>query len=148
MWQLGQSIDGVIYMGILLGCSAADIRFRRVPAAVLAMAAALGSFYVAVADREGWYLHLAGMAVGAGFLIVSRLTREALGYGDSFMILSLGIYLGVVRLAEMLFLSWILLAVAAMVCLIKKKWSRKASLPAIPFLTAGYAVLWIGELLS
>ena len=40
---------------------------------------------------------------------------------------------------------FLLLAAAAAVCLVKKKWSRKAVLPMTPFLTAGFVILLAGE---
>ena len=94
-----------------------------------------------------------GIAVGLCFLGISRLTGEGIGYGDSIMILLLGIYLGIWKLLIVLSGAFFLLALAAVVLLSyysirgkgmaqgtvgMKKISRKYALPFYPFLTCGY----------
>ena len=66
------------------------------------------------------------------------ITREGMGYGDSWSILILGIYLGVWKLLEVLSTAFMLLGAAAVICLVGKKMSRKYRLPFLPFLAAGY----------
>ena len=79
-----------------------------------------------------------GIAVGALFLLVSRITREGMGYGDSWAIFILGIYLGIWKLLEALSAAFLFLGAAAVICLLIKKMSRKYKLPFVPFLAIGY----------
>ena len=79
-----------------------------------------------------------GAGVGILFLLVSKVTREGFGYGDSWAILALGIYLGLWGVLDVLVGTFCFLAVAALVCLTAKKMSRKHTIPFIPFLAAGY----------
>ena len=71
-------------------------------------------------------------------ILVSKVTREGFGYGDSWAILALGIYLGLWGVLDVLVGTFCFLAVAALVCLTAKKMSRKHTIPFIPFLAAGY----------
>ena len=81
---------------------------------------------------------LGGTGVGAVFLLVSRMTGEGVGYGDSWLILILGIYLGMWKLLEVLAGTCLLLAVTSVICLTVKRMSRRCTLPFVPFLAAGY----------
>ena len=74
-----------------------------------------------------------GAGVGILFLLVSKVTREGFGYGDSWAILALGIYLGLWGVLDVLVGTFCFLAVAALVCLTAKKMSRKHTIPFIPF---------------
>ena len=69
-----------------------DIHSRQIPVFILVLGslAALG-YQVFVGKGDIWVIS-GGIAVGALFLLVSRITREGMGYGDSWAIFILGIY--------------------------------------------------------
>ena len=75
--------------------------------------------------------------IGMIFIGISKITREAIGYGDSLAILILGIYLGVWGLLEVLATSFFILGILALgfVTLRRKK---SLAFPFYPFLTVGY----------
>ena len=58
--------------------------------------------YQAVCRETDPALLAGGAAVGAGFLLLSKVTGEGIGYGDSWGILVLGLYLGLWKLLEVL----------------------------------------------
>lgn len=93
-----------------------------------------------------WKQCLAGFIVGVVFVGVSMITREALGYGDSWVLCILGIYLGVGKLMEVLATVWSLLLIAAVVAFVKSRKSGKFTFPFIPFLLTGYLGMWMTEL--
>ena len=70
--------------------------------------------------------------------MISRLSREALGYGDSLLILILGIQLGFWGLLETLTYSMFLLGVSSLIYLVLKGNHREISIPFVPILTVGY----------
>lgn len=72
------------------------------------------------------------------FLMLSKWTREGLGYGDSWMILILGISLGLWDILLLLSIALTCSGILAGILLIKGKWSKKVSFPFIPFLMVGY----------
>lgn len=156
MLQIGSRafVDGAVFisriicLGFLIGLAVSDIRYRKVPTACLITGSVLAAVYCLIFQREQWILSTMGLLVGAGFVLISKVTREGLGYGDSIMICVLGIYLGLWALLEILLITWGLASVAAVVILMKRKSSRKAAIPLVPFITIGYLVMWSSELIA
>lgn len=141
MWTLSQMIG----MGILSILSIIDIQFRKIPAEVLGTANVAVIFYQLVFRREELWLIVGGAAVGIVFLLFSRATRERMGYGDSWAILILGIFLGLWGLLEVLAAAFFLLAAVSIVLLAGKKMSRRCAVPFYPFLAIGYLIsVWGG----
>lgn len=138
-------IDLIICLGILLIVSVIDIKYRKIPVQVLAAMNAGAILGQCLYRREDIILVAGGIAVGAVFLFVSRVTEEGVGYGDSLGILSLGIYAGLWSLLEILAGAFFLLALCAAIVLVRKKMSRKHSLPFYPFLTVAYIFWMTGE---
>ena len=134
MWTISQ----IICMGVLVCLAVMDIHSRQIPVFILVLGslAALG-YQVFVGKGDIWVIS-GGIAVGALFLLVSSITREGMGYGDSWAIFILGIYLGIWKLLEALSAAFLFLGAAAVICLLIKKMSRKYKLPFVPFLAIGY----------
>ena len=124
-----------IYLLIL---TVMDIRTRQLHLGVLLL-----GFPLAVAGRITLgnipaALVVAGGASGALFVIVSRMTEEAFGYGDSILITITGIFLGIWDLLAMLVTAFFLAAVFSGIMLSRKIYTRKSSFPFVPFLAAAY----------
>ena len=134
MWEISQ----VFCMGILLSLSVIDIHFRRIPVDILVMASIAALVYQGITRQADLWMAAGGAGVGILFLLVSKVTREGFGYGDSWAILALGIYLGLWGVLDVLAVTFCLLAAASLICLTAKKMSRKHTIPFIPFLAAGY----------
>lgn len=134
MWESSQ----IICMGILVILSIADIRFRKVPSGILLLCGVAGIIYQLVQRPVDSWLAAGGVGVGILFLLLSRCTREGIGYGDSLAILVLGIYLGFWGLLEVLAGAFFLLLPVGILCLIRNRMSRKKTIPFYPFLAAGY----------
>ena len=96
--------------------------------------------YQAVCRETDPVLLAGGAAVGAGFLLLSKVTGEGIGYGDSWGILVLGLYLGLWKLLEVLAGTFLLLLAASLVVLAagRMRAGAKRGIPFFPFLTGGY----------
>lgn len=127
-------------MGILCSFAVTDIQFRRIPAELLAMTNLAVLVYQIFWQPVDIWLAAAGAGIGALFLLLSRITRQSIGYGDSWAILILGIFLGIWGLMAVLSGAFLLLAVASIWILARKKMSRRRKLPFYPFLAAGYII--------
>ena len=90
MW----TISKVLAMAVLTGLSVMDYRIRKVPRDVLLLCMAGVIIYQVLTGNVDWKLSVAGGLSGILFLWISKITNEAIGYGDSLAILILGIYLG------------------------------------------------------
>ncbi len=141
-------IGRIVCMGMLVGLSATDLKSRRISGTMLMIGSILAAVYAVFAGGGHIRLAMGGLLTGLIFVLVSKVTREQLGYGDSWLLCILGTYLGIWKLLELMFAAWIAVALAAAAVLALHKYQRGAALPMVPFITAGYAVMWAGELLS
>lgn len=132
---------------ILMICSIQDIKTKRIqiwwlllcliPAALLWM---MGK------ELEAWEI-FGGIAVGAVLLVVSRCTKEAIGYGDGLIFIVTGVYLGMWENLRLLFTSLIFALLFSVVEVIARKKSTKDEIAFIPFVWIAQTVqmggLWI-----
>lgn len=132
----------IVCLGILLGIAVMDVRTRKIPVEVLILANISAFVYRVGIRKEAGILLIGGIAVGGIFLLISKVTGESLGYGDSLGILGLGIYLGFWKVLEVLSGAFFLAALAAVFALARSKMSRKCGMPFYPYLTASY-VMWV-----
>ena len=87
---------------------------------------------------------VAGGLCGGVFLFFSWFTQESFGYGDSILILILGILSGGWNLLWILFAAFLIASVYGGIMIARKKYTRKNSFPFIPFLTVAYLGGMIG----
>ena len=133
-----QQISQIICMVYLSFLSWTDIKYRKIPVWSLAVGivgAVLSHFGEKSTD---WYLVVLGLTTGLVFIGISKVTRENFGYGDSILILALGIFLGFWNVLSLLCIAFFLAAIYSIFLLIRCRCSRKKSFPFIPFLAIGY----------
>lgn len=138
-----REIGYIFGMGFLASGAVMDIQYRSVPGWMLLIQGILVLVYRIFFAEGSVFLWAAGGVVGIVFLLVSRWTREGLGYADSITILLLGVFLGVWELLAVLGTAFLLSGLAAMVCLVVSHWSKKKTMPFLPFLAAAYLIAWI-----
>jgi len=125
----------------LLYISNYDIREQTVPLKSISVSV-LCALAVLVWNKDNaWWIYiLSGLAYGITFLLISRITRGALGTGDALIIGTIGIYLGFLHTLAVLFYAFFLGGIFSLILFIMRKASRQTSLPFAPFLTAGFLV--------
>lgn len=128
----------ILFAGYMCVLAIMDIRSKRLNLLVLLS----GSVLVAAGascDRDIPLAVLAaGGAVGIAFLLMSRVTKEAFGYGDSILIVIMGSFLGCWNVLSVLMTAFFMAAVFSVFMLISKKFNRKSAFAFVPFLTAAY----------
>lgn len=81
---------------------------------------------------------LGGVAVGTAFFLISKCSRESVGYGDCWLILLLGVFLGGKTLIEVVLVATLLASVFSLgVCMIRG-WKKNHTIPFVPFLAMAY----------
>lgn len=140
MWQISR----VIGMALLIGMSIEDIRFRKVSGFLLGLCGVMGGIYQFCQRELSVYEIAGGIAIGIGFLLFSYVSREGMGYGDSLLICILGVFVGAFELIEILLIAWFVVGMTAIALLVYRKFSRRITLPFVPFLTVGYVLVSIG----
>ena len=147
MGNINRMVD-IVVLVILTGLSVSDIRNKKVSRKVLTLWGILTviwkivDFYqirvflekmeqTNVDDLAGI---CAGIGVGVLFLLVSKVTEEAIGYGDSVAIMILGFWKVVGVLAAAFFTSGVCSVILAFR-------GRVKTMPFFPFLTLGYILM-------
>ena len=140
MCELSQGIC-IAYLSVL---SILDIRFRKMPVWLLVVGGIAGTGYQiwkwVKGDPVSIVLIGVGVIVGILFLGVSKITGQALGYGDGIIILILGICLGFWDLSIVLMIAFFIASVMAIALIVVKKGKKKRTMPFVPFLCIGYIV--------
>lgn len=124
-----------------------DIKNREIPMWLIAAGGILSASLGCLSSETSAVLMGAGALVGMLFLLISWMTREAFGYGDSLMIAVTGIYLGFWNLLYMLVWAYVLAAIFAGYVLIQKGFCKKEAFPFVPFLLLAYmGIMCLGGL--
>lgn len=156
MQQIGTYIEGgglvaisrIICLGLLISLAVMDLRYRRVSSSMLMTGSALAAGYCLLFDRAHIWLSFGGLVIGLLFVGVSKVTEEKLGYGDSWLLCILGMYLGTWNLLELLLTAWMAAALTAIVVLALHRCRRGTVLPMVPFIAVGYIAVWISEIVG
>lgn len=122
----------------LVVCAAIDLKKRSLPMWLL-WAGSLGVLLISLWNtRLNLFPLFQGAVPGIVLGIISWITREAVGYGDVWIITLLGIYLGIWDTATLVCIAFFFSSIAAVGCLVWKKFRRDTRIPFVPFLTAAY----------
>lgn len=135
---------GEIFVGIYLGISSVtDWRKREVSLKLSLGFFAAGAMLQIWRRPLSWKGWLGGIAVGILLLGVSKMTREALGYGDSVAVMVIGCWLGIWESMELFCTAIGLCAIVSAALLVSGRMGRKGSIPFLPFLFAAYGILFL-----
>ena len=147
MGNINRMVDIVVLL-ILTGLSVSDIRNKKVSRKVLTLWGILTviwkivDFYqirVFLEKMEQTNVDdLAGIGVGVLSLLVSKVTEEAIGYGDSVAIMILGGYLGFWKVVGVLAAAFFISGVCSVILAFR---GRVKTMPFFPFLTLGYILM-------
>lgn len=141
------AVSRMICLGILVSLAVMDLRYRRISSSMLVTGSILAAGYSLLFDRSHIWLSFGGLMIGLMFVAVSKVTGEKLGYGDSWLLCILGIYLGTWNLLELLTVAWMAAALTAAAVLVLRKCRRGTVLPMVPFIAAGYLAVWVSEIM-
>ncbi len=122
-------------------CAYTDVRYRKVYGKVAAVYVVLAAGGWIVCGKKNLCELLLGLLPGAVCLSLSWITREALGYGDSMLILACGLSLGLWQCLSLSAIAFFLAGVWGAVLLIRHRGDRKRTFPFVPFLLAALFVL-------
>ena len=81
----------LLYLGILAGM---DVRKRQISLVLTGVLFLAGIGWQILMEQTSWLEWLLSLLPGAGFLTLSYISREQVGYGDGLLLLTVGIWLG------------------------------------------------------
>lgn len=126
-------------MLLLLGiCAWRDYKERQIPLSLLLIMSGAAVLFAAFCPRESLSAIIEGAFVGAFFFLISKLTKQAIGYGDSWLILILGVHLGASLALQLFLLASFVAGVCSLFLLIKSHWNKRMGIPFVPFLFFAY----------
>ena len=138
-----REIANVIMLGGLLYASWGDWKNKEVSVMLLVK---MSAFAVLARIILGGDLVdvVWGVVIGLCFFLLSKITREQIGYGDSWLITILGIYLGGEVMACLLLAACFGAGLFSLIFCSVYQWNRKYTIPFFPFLTAAFVgVIWL-----
>ena len=127
----------VLMIGTLLVASWGDWKRKEISVRILLLMTVLASVK-AIFFSEKFLEVILGLVIGIGFLLISKWTEEQIGYGDSWLILILGVYVGFEKLLILLFTASLGAALFSLIFCVIHKWNRNFTIPFVPFLAAAY----------
>ncbi len=139
--QIAEIIKEIILLGFLFVAAWMDHKRQELPMGFVILMAITGIlFQVTTQQMSFWNLFL-GCMLGGLFLGMGKLTNQAIGYGDGWMLAATGIFLGFSKNVFLLLLGVSLAAIFSIGLLIFQKKKKKDGIPFLPFLLAGYVLL-------
>ena len=118
-----------------------DIKTKRIPDLSLILGL-VASILVRIAFKgQTFSSYIAAALVGLVFIFISYFTEEKIGYGDSFIILSIGILVGLKNLLFILFTSFVMASLYGMIVLVCNNFKKDLNMPFIPFIFAAFILL-------
>ncbi len=127
-----------ILLGFLIVFSISDFKWRGVRTWMLVMMSVVVLLFGIFVTEEPIWSILGGVIVGVLFLGISYGTKESIGYADSWLILILGVYLGIRDTLLMLTVAFFFAGLVSLVGIAVKRWKRNGTIAFIPFLTMAY----------
>jgi len=123
---------------LMVACSYSDAKKKTIPIYLLIILSVVVVCVAMLCNTVSMQMRVTGALLGLLFLFVSKCSKEAIGYGDSWLILLLGIQVGCLRAIGVLFLASLLASAISLFFLWRHRWKRSMTLPFVPFLTIAY----------
>lgn len=123
-------------------CAVFDSLYRQIPLIVvwLGMLTAVCLQICGVMGETGLPAVAVSLLPGAGFFLLSFISGEKVGYGDGWVLLMIGLFLGVYRCFLILLTGLLAESAVAIVLLACRKIQRDREIPFSPFLLLGLGV--------
>lgn len=131
-------VADIIVAVFLIMAAYRDWKTKQVSLRLLLLMALVITVLRFMVIEDSVWATVGGMAIGMGFFAASKCTREAIGYGDSWLIFLLGIYLGGRVLLEVVFAASLFASLFSIFYCFRHGWNKKQGFPFVPFLTAAY----------
>lgn len=99
--------DFIVLLFLLL-CSISDLRTRKISTMLLVIMSLFMVLLSLFFKRQGGGEIVGGVLIGIVFWLISKYSNETIGYGDSWIISLMGIYLGGICMLEIVVTAFFL----------------------------------------
>lgn len=120
-----------------------DFLYRKISVSGIVSIAVLGLVLQISIGEMNWISVVGGIVVGGCLLLVSKITDEAIGYGDGWIMAAMGVGLGFRDNFLLMCIAFVLCAAVSLLLLIFKKVEKKTVLPFVSFLFPAYILVCV-----
>lgn len=120
-----------------------DLQKHKVSMITVMIAGILGVIFQFGIIQENGLKIIGGILIGIVLLSLAKITREKIGYGDGWIFVVTGIYMGFRNNMYLLLLSLFLASLVSICLLVFKKVNKKTELPFVSFILPGYLLLFV-----
>lgn len=141
--QITVIVKEILLLGFLFVAAWMDHKRKELPMEFVIAMSLTGIIFQIIAQQIHFWNLFLGCLLGGIFLGLGKITRQALGYGDGWMLVATGIFLGFSENMFLLLLGFSLAAIFSIGLLIFQKKKKNDAIPFMPFLLAGYIFLLV-----
>ena len=134
----------LLTISILIITGYTDIKYKRISNKVLFLfgTAAIVLFIGRCYFREMEMIKemLWGLLPGISALLIGKITKENIGFGDGYLLLILGVLLGAKRIIGIFMIALFLMSILSILLLMIRRVNKQTELPFIPAILIAYVV--------
>jgi len=120
-----------------------DIKKKKISIMVSVIFFIVGMVLTLVSKEHTLVSVLGGLGVGALLILMGKISRQAVGFGDGIIFLVTGLYLGFVRNLVLLLYGLVICALASIIFLVIRKFKMKDKIPFAPFILTSFIMMLI-----
>lgn len=137
-WEVSEILIKIIIGVMLLLCVIKDIKKKEI-SCIAVILGVMGIIFVFVINGDISLWNMAGgSVVGITMMLISKISKGQVGMGDGVVLVATGLGLGLWNNLILLMYALFFVAVFSAVLLIRKKNTRKDTIPFMPFLFLGF----------
>lgn len=122
-----------------------DLRYKEIPLLVTVISGAIG-ITLSILSHRTWMDMLYALIPGIACIGIGKITRQAIGYGDGFLLCAMGLYISCEEILGIGMMAITVSGIVALFCLALCKKKGKDQLPFVPFLLMGWILyLLVGK---
>lgn len=119
-----------------------DIRTKKVNVLWSLLFTFGGIMFFVCGQEKDFISFIGGFLIGISLLFLAYVSKEAVGWGDGFVVMTVGIWLGFTRILMILMGGLLLAAGHGLIKIMLKKADRKSELAFMPFFSLAYFLLY------
>ena len=117
-----------------------DVKYKKVPVIITAIGGIIGCIILFIQQRFNTEV-IWTLLPGCLSMLYSKVSRESLGYGDSLMVLVMGLFYSLDQLLILLMIAFGIAGFTALILLVVFHRNKKYEIALFPFLFSAYVIV-------
>lgn len=141
--MLNVRIDDCVMMLMLVAASYIDIKRKALNYKELLVVMMAAVLCVALKGTINPYSIIPVLIIGIMLFLVSLVTRQGFGMADACVVTAIALSKDFVWAVSTLMCALVIVCIISVIQMLRKKMTKKSSIPFIPFITAGYIMSFV-----